>query len=291
MSYMKKTILPLIGMLLLSEAQSQSFYGTAFAGGANYQGELQELSFAFPSIRFTAGIGGQLRLNDHLWVNSELMWAHLGGNDADIRINSSNVARNLSFETELQELSLRLRLNILPGIKQPFVPYVTAGAAVFRIDPYAFDGDGVKHFLYPLSTEGQGLPDYPDRKVPRRVNLSLPMGGGLEFKLSRTLRVDLEMLYRKTFTDHIDDVSSFYPDADLLLAARGAKAVEMSYRGREIPGGRSSFPSGAQRGNPNRMDWYHTFNIRLKYAFSDPSQSRVDKRKISSIDCWRGGGR
>jgi hypothetical protein len=251
---MPKAVLPFIGLLLFLQTQSQSFFGTLFTGGANYQGEIQELSFAFRGMRFATGFGAQFRLQDRLWVSTEVMLGHLSGKDSDIKSNPSNIQRNLSFETDIHELSLQLRLNILPGLKQPFVPYVTGGAAVFRIDPYAFDGEGVKHFLYPLSTEGQGLAAYPDRKVPKNVNVSLPMGAGLEYKAGPSFRFDLEVLYRKTFTDYIDDVSSFYPDADLLLAARGAKAVEMSYRGREIPGGRSSFPSGSQRGNGSRMD-------------------------------------
>jgi opacity protein-like surface antigen len=285
---MKKAILPLIGLLLLSEARSQSFYGTFFTGGANYQGEIQEFSFAFRGMRSATGFGGHFRLRDQLWVSTEVMVGHLSGRDSEVRSNPSNLDRNLSFETGIQELSLQLRLNILPGLKQPFVPYVTGGAAVFRIDPFVQDGAGQKQFLYPLSTEGQGLAAYPDRKMPQRVNLCLPLGAGLEFRVSPTVRVDLEILFRKSFTDYIDDVSRSYPDPDILLAARGPAAVELSYRGDERPGGRSSFPGGEQRGNPNRMDWYHTFNLRFKYAFLEPRESAGKKRKYPSIRCWKG---
>jgi opacity protein-like surface antigen len=287
---MNRIRLLLVGLFVNMQASSQSFFGTAYMGGSNYQGEIQEVTFAFKGMRFAAGFGGQFRLHDHLWISTELMLAHLSGRDADIDINSNNIARNLSFETDIQELSILARLNLLRGTKQPFVPYVTGGGAVFRVDPYAFDAAGQKHFLYPLSTEGQGLPAYPDRKVPSKVNFSLPMGAGIEFRLAPRLRVDAEVMYRKSFSDYIDDVSTTYPDEALLLAARGPKAVELSYRSDERPGGSTVFPSGAQRGNPNRMDWYHSFVVRVKWAPFEPGQLKDKKKRTSSTDCWKGGG-
>jgi hypothetical protein len=288
---MPKAVLPFIGLLLFLQTQSQSFFGTLFTGGANYQGEIQEVSFAFRGMRYATGLGAQFRLRNHLWVSTEVMLGHLSGKDSDIHNNTSNIARNLSFETDIQELSLQLRLNILPGLKQPFVPYVTGGAAVFRIDPYAFDASGQKHFLYPLSTEGQGLAAYPDRMVPKKINFSVPMGAGLEFKSGPRLRFDVEVLYRKSFTDYIDDVSTNYPDEALLIAAKGPKAVEMSYRSDELVGGSSVFPSGSQRGNGSRKDWYHIFNFRLKYSLFEDRGSDSKNRKRSSTDCWKDGGR
>ena len=275
----------LIGLLFTLPTHSQSFFGSAFMAGSNYQGEIQELSFTFRGMRLAGGFGGHFMIREHLWFSTELMVGRLSGNDADIRINSNNIARNLSFETGLQELNMLLRLNLLRGVKQPFVPYVTGGGAVFRIDPYAFDAAGEKHHLYPLSTEGQGLAAYPERKVLSRVNLSIPLGAGLECRLTRTVRVDFEMLTRKSFTDHIDDVSSTYPDEALLLAAKGPKAVELSYRGDERPGGSSVFPSGTQRGNPNRKDWYHSFNVRLKVALFEPRLHNPTPKPKSSTDC------
>ena len=273
--------------LTVAPARSQNFYGSAFIGGANYQGEMQQISFTFNGMRPAGGLGAQLRLHDHLWLTTEFMVGHLGGRDADLRVNSNNVARNLSFETRLQELSLQLRLNLLRGAKQPFVPYVTGGTAVFHIDPYAFDAGGQKHFLYPLSTEGQGLAAYPDRKMPSRLNLAIPLGAGIEFRTAGGWRIDLEILFRKSFTDYIDDVSKSYPDPDLLLAARGPVALDLSYRGDEMPGGRTSFPAGIQRGNPNRMDWYHSFNIRMKRPLFEPRVRSSGRGSKTSISCPR----
>ena len=36
--------------------------------------------------------------------------------------------------------------------------------------------------------------------------------------------------FRKTFTDYLDDVSTFYVDQTILQNAKGPKAVEMAYR-------------------------------------------------------------
>ena len=283
----KKSVLSLLFIGTgLSGAIAQSFFGSAFMGGANYQGEIQEISFTFRGMRFAGGFGGHFQLHDHLWVSSEFMMGRLSGRDSDVRSNSNNVARNLGFETGIQELSLQVRLNLLRGSKQPFVPYLTGGAAFFHIDPFAIDAAGQKHFLYPLSTEGQGLAAYPERKVPSNYNVSLPMGGGLEYRVTRKLRVDFEILLRKTFTDYIDDVSTTYPDEALLLAAKGPKAVELSYRSDERPGGSATFPSGAQRGNSRRMDWYHTFNIRMKWALFEPRLLNPTPKSKTSTECF-----
>ena len=55
-------------------------------------------------------------------------------------------------------------LKYIPGsMKYRWTPYVTGGAAVFTFNPKAeYNGEWVA--LQPLGTEGQGLPQYPDRK-------------------------------------------------------------------------------------------------------------------------------
>ncbi len=47
----------------------------------------------------------------------------------------------------------------------------------------------------------------------------------------------MKLGFRKTFTDYLDDVSTFYVDQTILQNAKGGKAVEMAYRANELKGG------------------------------------------------------
>src|SRR5204862_362594 len=73
-------------------------------------------------------------------------------------------ARNLSFKTNIQELSIGAEFNLVDPQIYLQVPYVFAGIGVFHFNPFTYDNDGNKTYLKPLSTEGEGLSDYPARK-------------------------------------------------------------------------------------------------------------------------------
>ncbi len=253
-------------------------------GGINYQGEMQNLSFSFTGMHLHNGFSATYELSDRTSVMGSLVHGYLSGRDRQLKRNSNNQARNLSFNTRIEEFGLQFRVRLLSD--QPLTPYVTSGAAVFNIDPMTVDAAGQTHALYPLSTEGQGLPEYPGQRPHRYTNLALPMGGGLECHIGPWFRVDLEVLFRKSFTDYIDDVSSFYVDPAVLLKHRGPKAVELAYRGDEVPGGPTAYPSGgSQRGNRYRMDWYHSVNLRVRVIPHDWSRAKIDRRGARKVDC------
>ena len=272
--------------LSLSAAAQRHLYVGWQTGGINYQGEMQDISFSFTGMHLSMGGGIFLQLDDHWAVGSEFIRGNLSGRDVEHKGKANNQARNLSFNTELWELSAQLRYRLYPGDQIPVVPYGFAGLAIFHIDPWALDVNGVRQMLYPLSTEGQGLPQYPDRKPHRNNRVSIPFGSGLEFRLGRWFRFDVEAMFRKTFTDDIDDVSYDYPDAAVLLAARGANAVGLSYRGDEVPGGSLNFPvAGTQRGNPLRADWYHSFNVRMRVELHDWRRAQLEIDALQKVSC------
>ena len=93
----------------------------------------------------------------------------------------------------------------------------------------------------------------------------MPFGIGVKYALNDNINIGFEFSQRKTFTDYLDDVSSFYVDYQKLLAAKGPKAVELAYRG--IPGtaSSSSYPAhGEQRGTPSEMDWYYFAGLTIE---------------------------
>jgi hypothetical protein len=102
-----------------------------------------------------------------------------------------------------------------------WTPYFFGGLAVFRFNPYAFDENGEKVFLKPLSTEGQGLDGY-NTKPYGLTQFALPAGFGLKYAFDDRVRLGFEVGLRKTFTDYLDDVSTNYADPNDLLAAKGS---------------------------------------------------------------------
>lgn len=238
-----------------------------FAGGANYLGDLQDKAYDLNMARLTIGGNAAYLINNKIAIRGSVLKANIAASDALAR-NPSNVRRNLSFATRVYEVSIVGKYSFLDLSTSFFTPYITGGLAGFRFNPYAFASDGSKQYLMPLSTEGQGLPQFPDQKKVNMWQMSLPFGAGLEFKLSDYFTAEIELAYRKTFTDYLDDVSQSYINPSILLAERGPRAVEMAYRGGELPGGNPTFPrEGTSRGNPNAKDWYYTTVIRLNYLF------------------------
>ncbi len=152
----------------------------------------------------------------------------LNGDDALINTNGINELwrkqRNLNFKTNV--LEAQALVEVLPTMlfrgedeyEPRLRPYVTAGLGVFHFNPQGSitDATGNKNWYYlkPLRTEGQGMVEYPYSKEYNLTQLQIPFGGGLKYYISDRVNMSLEILYRKTFTDYIDDVSKKYIDAN-----------------------------------------------------------------------------
>lgn len=175
--------------------------------------------------------------------------------------------RNLSFRTDIKEVFLYLDWALLDLSVYRMTPFGYVGGAYFHFNPYTHDESGQKVYLQPLSTEGQGLPEYPDRKVYSLYQPALAFGGGLRYSLSSDFIVTFETGQRKSFIDYIDDVSKDFVDKDILLAARGPKAVELAFRGDEVHRNAPYPNAGDQRGTPTEMDWYYYIGITLEAKF------------------------
>jgi hypothetical protein len=157
-------------------------------------------------------------------------------------------------------------------------PYAFAGLAAYRYNPYAYY-NGTKVFLQPLSTEGQNIIGYPDRKKYSLTQFAIPFGGGVKYAISENLHLGLEGGLRKLFTDYFDDVSKGYVDPADLLAARGQMAVDLSYRGDEVPGGDPLYPSKAdQRGGAEFKDMYYFAGIHATYRLGNGNGKRAGRR-------------
>jgi opacity protein-like surface antigen len=237
-----------------------------FAGTINYQGDLKPNSFTFQRSNPVFGVIFRKPLNRWLTWRSGISFGKVEGAD---RFNRDYLqTRNLSFYSSITEIYTSIAVTILDISTKRFTPYLYGGIGVFHFNPWTYDVQGNKIHLKPLSTEGQGLAVYPGQKPYSLNELMVPIGAGIKFAVSDHIHVGIEFSQRKTFTDYLDDVSTHYVDQDVLLAAKGPKAVELAYRGNELPGGSAYPPNGEQRGTATEMDWYYFLGVTLEMKLS-----------------------
>jgi Domain of unknown function (DUF6089) len=250
-------------------------------GLANYQGDLQQRSFTFNQARIVGSLGAKYDLSEHFIARTHLSLGNLRA--ADSKNKSATLKeRGLSFESKLFEWELGGQYNIFSLNDKWWTPYVFASAAMFRIRPTAVDPVGNRVFLQNLDTEGQGFA--PGRKDYKSTQFAIPFGIGGEYALTEDIRVGLELGYRKTFTDYIDDVSTTYADPLLLLANRGPQSVAMAQ------GGAASYPLvGLPRGNPKNKDAYYfvqlTFTWRPFVDWYERTSGLASFKKGKKVGC------
>ena len=269
---------------VIASAQ-QRFHVTVFGGLSNYQGDLQGKEFTFEQSNFAFGLGVKYDLTPRLAVRTGLVQASVEGND---KTNDPLLQfRNLSFQSKITEGSLLLEYTFADLQNKRLSPYLFAGLALYHFNPYAFDTLGNKVYLKPLSTEGQGLSQYPDRKPYKLTQFAIPFGGGIKFRVNYNTVIGYEIGLRKLFTDHLDDVSATYVDEFILAQERGLKAVEMAYRAGELKDGDPNYPAdGTIRGGAKYKDWYYFQGITLYIGINNGKGGIFGGRKSKyGLDC------
>lgn len=198
-------------------------------------------------------------------------YASLGYSDVYNTHNEYMTRRNLSFNTNVWELSLQGDFNFfrfMPGEPQyNFTPYITLGVGAFSYDPYAYLG-GEKIFLRSIGTEGQGNSAYPDRKPYSTMGISIPFGAGIKYALNDRFNIGFEVLHRFTNTDYLDDVSKTYVDPAIFPAnPDGSPSQSYLLSDRSYERGERIGIAGRQRGNSKQKDqfvtavFFLTFNL------------------------------
>ncbi len=250
---------------VLTRAQ---WHVNVFGGFSNYSGELQSKTFTLDQSFAAFGLGLQYDLTNHFSLLSGINLGHLGAAD---KFNKPELQpRNLSFQTKIAEWNVIGEYNFFDLTEKRFTPYVFAGLAVYHFNPYAYDTLQQKVYLRPLSTEGEGLPEYPGRKYYSLTQLAIPFGAGIKLRISDNVILAYEISFRKLFTDYLDDVSTTYVDQATLLRERGPEAVQMAYRGNQVKNGNPNYPvDDSKRGSSNANDWYYFSGIRVSIAINN----------------------
>ena len=239
-------------------------------GAAHYFGDLNTRAH-LNRPKLAAGIFFRKNFGNYIALRVAGNFAQLGYSDIYNTQNEYMHRRNLSFNTKVWEIGLQGDFNFfrfMPGDPDfRFTPYVTFGVSAFNYDPYAYL-NGQIYFLGPLGTEGQGSSLYPDRKPYSTMALALPFGVGVKYALNERMNLGLEVLYRFTNTDYLDDVSKTYVDPVVFPAnPDGTPNVAYLLSDRSYETGTPIGQKDRQRGNSQNKDqfvtamFYISFNL------------------------------
>jgi len=166
-------------------------------------------------------------------------------------------------------------------------PYAVIGIGVFHFNPQGSyidpnTGQATWVYLRPLHTEGQGFPEYPDRKEYGLTQLNIPIGVGIKYYISQNVNLSLELIHRKTFTDYIDDVSTTYIDPSLFyahLSPSQAQIADAIYNKSPL---RTTDPinygPGGKRGDTKQKDAYFTLGFKLGIRLTSDREWRNSTR-------------
>jgi len=248
------------------KSTARDFYSVYVSTGPSaYYGEMADVASLFPSgtfgynfkntdfVRATAGAKVRMPFFHPLSVRTEFSWYTIDGDDAITESTWRQNKRQLSFQARNFELWAGPQIDILryrgaaglSGTPYRLILYTYGGIGVSTNYPRV-EVDGNMVNLWELQTEGVNYSNFV---------MVFPLGLGTEFQLPAGLSVGIDLGYRLTTSDYLDDVSDSYT-TDLMSLDPETRAIV-------DPTGR--YEGGELRGNPNNNDGYMFTSLTVSY--------------------------
>jgi hypothetical protein len=279
---------------LAQSSESVSFWEAGITvGPSNFLGDLggntgKGTSFLkdnnIQKTKLTFGAFATYQPSEYFGVRIAANIGTLEGDDAIIKgkggLEEARKTRNSNFKSPLIEGFIALEVYPtafleyeVSDIFHKIRPYGLVGVGMFHFNPKGKDpvtGNWVA--LQPLHTEGQGFPEFPERKEYKLTQLNIPMGFGVKYFINESVNLSLEVIHRKTFTDYIDDVSTDYIDPALFYSNMSLPQAQLAQRmaNKSIPtgGNVNGFTTGDKRGTPTNKDAYYSIGFKLGFRLA-----------------------
>ena len=295
---MRKLLLTFIFVVATTiSGYSQYYVDYGFSiGASNYLGEFgggegtRRDGFVDMKLNYSRWVLGgfyRYRISPKFGVKAAFNYIRLSGDDAKTD-NPARRGRNLNFKNDMLELTANGELYIYKvndvgktgRYSSDFNLYFYGGVGVFYSNPKGESPSGDWVSLQPLQTEGVSY---------SRFNLAIPLGIGFYYTIERKYRLGMEIGWRTTFTDYIDDASSTYiSHSDPLtasLADKSSPALSAQIRDENPDAEYLPYPStyqpGKKRGDPEHNDAYATATINFSWAIR--GRSKFYKAKHSWV--------
>ncbi len=288
----------LIGACALLGGTGSAQYAWDFGvhlGGANYLGEMGGTDqprrdfvwdMKLAQTRWAVGGFARRKINRLISVNTGLLYLRVQGAD-ELSTYRPRRGRNLNFRNDMLEWYLRPEFTIFQDndlggrgrYRLDFRLFGYVGIAAYYSSPKGqINREGEFYALRPLRTE---LVDYSS------IGVSVPVGLGFHFTKRRRHRFGMDIGWRTTFSDYLDDVSTTYKDPDALPDGRNGVAFDLydqrpalgldnpdvpsiyNYGYHDTPG--PSAKKENQRGDPTHNDSYLTMTLTYSYVLRGQS--------------------
>lgn len=191
-----------------------------------------------------SGLQGTLfgkRNFDNVWsLRVGVNLAELMAADSIRPIDALASLRQGHFTGRVTELSAIMEFN--------FLDYVNHKSE-FRFSPYAFFGMGYAF----VNAKGRMNAGTPVQEY-RTGTLVIPFGGGLKFLLTNQLNLALELGFRPTTSDALDQLDSTLPALPRYETPPGPDPKALA--------------KSLNFGNPNSKDWYYFLGLSVSYTLT-----------------------
>lgn len=294
---MRNLLIALVFILTTSvTAYSQYYvdYGVS-AGASNYLGEfgggegegrgfVSDMEFSF--TRWTVGGFYRYRISPKIALKGSLNYIRLSGDDKKSD-NYGRRGRNLNFKNDMFEFLVNCeyylyKVNDVGGsgrYRADFNLYLFAGVGAFYSNPKGESVAGDWVSLRGLNSEGKSY---------GAINLAIPLGIGFYYTLDRKYRIGMEIGWRTTFTDYIDDASTVYANDYDGITNKTDQALldQINADNGAVPGDKEfvqmvHFDAGSKRGSSEQNDSYMTATVNFSWAIR--GRSKFYKAKYSWI--------
>lgn len=228
---------------------------TAGAGVSSYYGDLCDKASCM-KFRPNIGIGGMLRMNDNLGVKAEINYVRLYSEDYWEHRNFQ--FRSYSFEFYTAGYYQYFPYERFHHRRKPWNPYVFLGLGLTYYNPKAeYNGEWVS--LRKFQTEGVKYGS---------ITAMIPFGGGVSFNINKKWELLLELGYRKTFTDYLDDVSGRGPQDGWRPLTTFNNQIGHDLSNKTGMGDSYWEQTNQPRGNPTKKDGYFVAQVKARYIIS-----------------------
>jgi len=280
-----------ISFFIASSLGGYSQYLTDYGfsvGASNYLGDIGGgdgtrrdfvLDMKFNATRWNLGGFYRYRVSPKIGVKATLNYIRLSGDDANTT-NPARRGRNLNFKNDIIEFAAIgefyiYKVNDVGGTGRytsDFNLYLFAGAGLFYNNPKGQTASGDWVALQPLQTEGVSY---------SKFQFAIPTGIGFYYTINRKYRLGMEIGWRTTFTDYIDDVSTDYiahsdPNtANLANKTNQEISTQIHAENPQLNNGSpqvTTYGPGKKRGDSSHNDSYLTATVNFSWAIRSKSK-------------------
>lgn len=266
--------------------------GGSGTGGRGSNTSYTPLDYDFPTTRFGLTFEYMLRIGSKTSLRWNVVYGQIEGDDQYSSFPGRQV-RSMKFNSHLWEVSNifiyhfnREQIGHLYSLRNPAGGKL--GIKAFKVGTYVFAGVGATYFnpyadgvaLKPLGTSGQNIDGYGLDSYSN-FTASFPLGFGARHSINGSTGVKLELGYRFTLSDWMDDVAAvkYANPVEVQMAYNGQAEGNASYYAQ--PAGTPHATLRGDRENDGYMFLMMTFyfNRDPRHWFNDARRKPIKVRR------------